>query len=45
MYTAGEGGIWLTLFLVLMPLTMTMALVWKIKEVIFSGVIEAERPP
>jgi hypothetical protein len=34
-------GLWLVLFLILMPLAMTMALVWKIKEVIFASVIEA----
>ena len=34
-------GLWLLLFLVLMPLAMTMALIWKIKEVIFHSVFEA----
>jgi hypothetical protein len=28
---------WLALFLVLLPLSMTMALVWKVKEVIFTS--------
>lgn len=35
------GGIWLVLFLILVPLVpiaMTMALIWKIKEVILSSV-------
>ncbi|HAM71356.1 MAG TPA: hypothetical protein DCM86_06910 [Verrucomicrobiales bacterium] len=33
-----EGGLWVILFLVLLPLAMTMALLWKIKEVIFQSV-------
>lgn len=36
-------GVWLLLFLVLMPLAMTMALIWKIKEVIFNSVFEGDR--
>jgi hypothetical protein len=36
-------GLWLILFLILMPLAMTMALIWKIKEVIFASVFDAER--
>jgi hypothetical protein len=36
-------GAWLVLFLLLMPLAMTMALIWKMKEVIFSALFEAER--
>ena len=35
-------GLWLTLFLNLMPLAMTMAILWKIKEVIFLSIFEAE---
>ncbi len=35
--------LWLLLFLVLMPLAMTMALIWKIKEVIFNSVFEGDR--
>ena len=34
-------GEWLILFLILMPLAMTMALIWKTKEVIFNSVFEA----
>jgi len=34
----GRGGILLFLLLVLLPLAMTMALIWKIKEVILSSV-------
>jgi hypothetical protein len=32
------AGLWIVLFLVLLPVAMTMALIWKIKEVIFSSV-------
>jgi hypothetical protein len=35
-------GLWIILFFVLMPLAMTMSLLWKIKEVIFSSVFETE---
>jgi hypothetical protein len=37
-----EHGPWLILFVVLIPLAMTMALVWKTKELIFSSVFNAE---
>jgi hypothetical protein len=37
-----SAGLWILLFLILMPLAMTMSLVWKIKEVIFSSVFEGE---
>ena len=43
MDAAGASGIWLDLFLILMPLAMTMVLVWKIKEVIFSSLTGADR--
>ena len=33
-----RGGLWLMLFLILLPVAMTMALLWKIKEVILAGV-------
>jgi len=39
---ASAAGIWLALFLMLMPLAMTMALIWKIKEVIFSSLTNAD---
>jgi hypothetical protein len=35
-------ALWLVLFLSLMPLGMTMAILWKIKEVIFLSIFEAE---
>ena len=36
-------GLWLVLFMLLMPLAMTMALIWKMKEVIFAAVFQSER--
>ncbi len=39
---ADTFGLWVLLFFILMPLAMTMSLLWKIKEVIFSSVFEAE---
>jgi len=38
-----RGGSWLLLFLILLPVAMTMALTWKIKEVILSSVFGADR--
>jgi hypothetical protein len=35
-------GLWLILFLILMPLAMTMALLWKTKEVILASVFGIE---
>jgi len=35
-------GVWLLLLLVLLPLAMTMALIWKIKEVILASVFGPE---
>ena len=35
-------GLWFILFLGLMPLAMTLAILWKIKEVIFMSIFEAE---
>jgi uncharacterized membrane protein YagU involved in acid resistance len=43
MEAAAAAGIWLALFLILMPLAMTMALLWKIKEVIFTSLTNADR--
>ena len=34
---------WLIVFMVLMPLAMTMALLWKIKEVILASVFHSGR--
>jgi hypothetical protein len=41
---AGENprATWLISFVCLMPLGMTLALLWKIKEVIFTSIFEAE---
>jgi hypothetical protein len=36
-----EYGVWASMFLTLMPMAMTMVLIWKIKEVIFSSVFNA----
>jgi hypothetical protein len=36
-------GLWLLIFLILMPLAMTMALLWKIKEVVFASILETDR--
>ena len=35
-------GIWFIIFLVLMPVAMTMALIWKIKEVVFASILETD---
>lgn len=37
----GPSGLWVILFLVLLPLAITMALIWKIKEVILASVFGA----
>jgi hypothetical protein len=34
---------WLALFLVLLPVALTMTMVWKIKEVVLAGVFGAGR--
>lgn len=36
-----HGGLWILMFMVLLPIAMTMALVWKIKEVILASVFSA----
>jgi hypothetical protein len=38
-----RSSVWLVIPLVLLPLTMTMALIWKTKEVILDNVFGAER--
>jgi hypothetical protein len=37
-----ERALWLAFFLTLMPVAMTMALLWKIKEAIFAGLFTVE---
>ncbi len=37
-----HAGVWITLFLVLLPTAMTMALIWKTKEVILSSVFRSD---
>jgi hypothetical protein len=38
-----EAGLWLALFCALMPVATTLALLWKIKEAIFTSLFNAER--
>jgi hypothetical protein len=38
-----RGGLWFLILLVLLPLAMTMALLWKTKEVILDNVFSANR--
>lgn len=38
-----RGSVWAVIFLVLLPLAMTMALIWKTKEVILDSVFGAQR--
>jgi hypothetical protein len=38
-----EAALWLALFFALMPVGMTLALLWKIKEAIFTSLFETER--
>lgn len=40
-----SGSFWLLVLLVLLPLAMTMALLWKTKEVILDNVFGAKPPP
>lgn len=40
---ADEIGLWFMLFLLLIPVATTMALIWKIKEAIFAGVFDTQR--
>ena len=39
----GPGGFWLMIFLTLLPLAMTMALLWKTKETIFESLFSSPR--
>lgn len=39
----GPGGFWVMVFLTLLPLAITMALIWKIKETIFESLFNAPR--
>ncbi|MGZ4971223.1 MAG: hypothetical protein ACXWDN_00555 [Limisphaerales bacterium] len=38
-----EQGPWIILFVILIPMALTMALIWKTKELIFASVFNAER--
>ena len=37
-----HGGIWILIFVILLPIAMTMALTWKVKEVILASVFSGE---
>ena len=39
-----HGGWWVILFMILLPIAMTMALIWKIKETILRSIFNAEAP-
>ena len=39
-----HGGLWVLLFMILLPIAMTMALIWKVKEIILTSVFNAELP-
>jgi hypothetical protein len=41
-YFLDRAGLWIVLFFVLLPLAMTMALLWKVKEVILASVFGPE---
>jgi hypothetical protein len=38
-----RSSLWILLFLILLPVAMTMALIWKIKEVIYGSVFSSGR--
>jgi len=42
LYSLERTGLWLALVLVLLPVAMTMALIWKIKEAILSSIFGPE---
>lgn len=42
LYLLEKTGVWLVLLLVLLPVAMTMALIWKLKEVILTSVFGPE---
>ncbi len=42
LYFVDRGGQWIILFLILLPVAMTMALLWKIKEIILASVFGPE---
>jgi hypothetical protein len=41
LFLLDQGGLWVVLFLILLPVAMTMALIWKIKEVILASIFGA----
>lgn len=38
-----HGGVWIIMFMILLPIATTMALIWKIKEVILASVFSAPK--
>lgn len=44
LFMLDHGGIWLIMFMILLPIATTMTLVWKIKEVILASVFSGEIP-
>ena len=42
LFSLEKTGVWLMLLLVLLPVAMTMALIWKIKEVILVSIFGPE---
>jgi hypothetical protein len=44
MIVLDRGSFWFLVLLVLLPLAMTMALLWKTKEVILDNVFAAKPP-
>jgi hypothetical protein len=42
LFLLDRAGLWIGLFVVLLPVAMTMALIWKIKEVILASVFGPE---
>lgn len=42
LHAVESGRQWLLIFMILLPLAMTMTLIWKIKEVVLASVFEAD---
>jgi len=39
-----QGALWIIMFMILLPIAITMFLTWKIKELILASIFNAERP-
>jgi hypothetical protein len=44
LHVLNHGGIWIIMFIILLPIAMTMALIWKMKEVILASVFSSPPP-